>query len=98
MAKDKLFSEVKNYLDITWGDKATDQKLLGIIMRGKQKIMSLTGAYRVDFEKETEVRGLLFDYCRLAWAGVPEKFEEIYKQTIVRLYLGRITEECDEDE
>ena len=79
MTDRKLLDEVKNYLDITWDDIDADKKISGIIARGKLKIIDLVGAFRSDFDKDTLAKSLLMEYCRLAWAGVPEKFEEIFR-------------------
>lgn len=88
----KLLAEVKNYLDITWDDIDTDEKLSGIITRGEIKIIDLVGASSSDFEKDTLAKSLLMEYCPLAWAGVPEKFEEIFRSEIISLRLKNVTE------
>ena len=40
----ELLEEVKNYLDITWEDEATDQKVEGMINRGKARLEEIAGA------------------------------------------------------
>lgn len=86
----ELMSKIKNYLGITWDDKGTDIKVAEIISQGERKIMALTNSPRSDFFAESDARSLLFDYCRLAWAGVPEKFDEVYKSDIIGARLGKI--------
>ena len=86
----KLTREIKNYLGITWDDKGTDKKVGEIISQGEHKIMKLTNSPRSDFYTESDARGLLFEYCRLAWANVPEKFDEVYKSEIIGARLGKI--------
>lgn len=93
----KLLAEVKNYLDITWDDIDTDEKLSGIITRGEIKIIDLVGASSSDFEKDTLAKSLLMEYCRLAWAGVPEKFEEIFRSELIGLRLKNITEDMSNE-
>ena len=88
----KLTREIKNYLGITWDDKGTDKKVAEIISQGEYKIMKLTNSQRSDFSTESDARSLLFEYCRLAWAGVPEKFDEVYKSDIIGARLSKILE------
>lgn len=97
MTDRKLLDEVKNYLDITWDDTDTDKKISGIITRGKIKIIDLVGAFRSDFDKDTLAKSLLMEYCRLAWAGVPEKFEEIFRSELIGLRLKNITEDMSNE-
>ena len=97
MTDRKLLDEVKNYLDITWDDTDTDKKISGIITRGKIKIIDLVGAFRSDFDKDTLAKSLLMEYCRLAWAGVPEKFEEIVRSELIGLRLKNITEDMSNE-
>lgn len=86
----KLVREIKNYLAITWDDKETDKKVAEIISQGEYKIMKLTNSTPSDFSTESDARSLLFEYCRLAWAGVPEKFDEVYKSDIIGARLDKI--------
>lgn len=97
MTDRKLLDEVKNYLDITWDDIDTNKKISGIITRGKIKIIDLVGAFRSDFDKDTLAKSLLMEYCRLAWAGVPEKFEEIFRSELISLRLKNITEDMSNE-
>lgn len=97
MTDRKLLDEVKNYLDITWDDTDTDKKISGIIARGEVKIIDLVGAFRSDFDKDTLAKSLLMEYCRLAWAGVPEKFEEIFRSELIGLRLKNITEDMSNE-
>ena len=98
MTDERLLSEVKDYLDITWDDRSTNQKMNGIIARGKRLIAQYAAKSVVDFEEECEERDLLFQYCRLDWAGVPEKFEEIFKSQLIGLRLANVTKEVFENE
>lgn len=87
-----LQREIKNYLGITWDDNGTDKKVDETISQGKHKVMKLTNSPNSDFFIESDARRMLFEYCRLAWAGVPEKFDEVYKSDIVGARLDKILE------
>ena len=91
-----LLRDIKNYLGITWDDKGTDKKVSEIISSGKHKIIKLTNSPRSDFYTASDARSMLFEYSRLAWAGVPEKFDEIYKSDIVGARLDKILEAWNE--
>lgn len=95
---DKLLSDIKNHLGITWEDDDTDKRVAGMILDGAEKITALTGEDPSDFAQPSERKTLLKDYCRLAWAGVPEKFEVLNKSDITRLRLNSITDGGDYDE
>lgn len=72
---DELLGAVKNYLDITYEDDQTDEKLKGIIERGKAYLDDVAGE-KQDYEKEEAPRMLLLDYCRYARDSALELFEE----------------------
>lgn len=84
--KATLKESIKNYLDITYSDKATEEKLTGIIDRGMSYLQRVAGA-SLDFVAEGEARGLLFDYCRYARSNALENFETNYKGQIIALRL-----------
>ncbi len=95
---DKLLSDVKIFLGITWEDKDTNKQVSEMIQSGMHKIVALTGEDPSGFEQPSERKTLLYEYCRLSRAGVPEKFEEFNKGDIVRLRLAAIASEGDFDE
>ncbi|WP_394923263.1 hypothetical protein [uncultured Robinsoniella sp.] len=82
-----LLSDVRNYLDITYDDPETDQKLTGIIERGKVYLDNIAGVQQ-DYEKETASRQLLFDYCRYARNNALESFEGNFKTELLTLRIG----------
>ncbi len=89
-----LLAAVKNYIDVTWEDADTDSKIERVIENGCLRIKSLAAdAPDIDFESPGQAQSLLFEYCRLCRAGVPEKFEELFKPQLIGLRLGKITEE-----
>lgn len=79
-----LLDEVKNYLDITWTDTATDLKLSGIIDRGQNFLNKKTNSM-LDFEIEGRPKELLFEYCRFARNGILNEFETAYLPMLVDL-------------
>lgn len=95
---DKLLSDVKNFLGITWEDKDTNKQVTEMILSGMQKVVALTGEDSSGFEQPSERKTLLYEYCRLSRAGVPEKFDELNKSDIIRLRLNAIATEGDFDE
>lgn len=82
-----LLSDVRNYLDITYDDPETDQKLTGIIERGKVYLDNIAGVQQ-DYEKEAASRQLLFDYCRYARNNALEYFEGNFKTELLTLRIG----------
>lgn len=81
-----LLSEVKNYLDITWDDNQTDQKLNGIIERGKKYLNKVAGK-ELDFEEEDKPKELLFDYCRYVRSNALEMFQQNYLHELLSLQI-----------
>lgn len=81
-----ILDDVKNYLDITWQDDATDQKIRGIISRGEAYLDRLTGETN-DYESEGNARALLFDYVRYAQANALDDFEKNYVRELAQLRL-----------
>lgn len=70
-----LLEEVKNYLDITWDDIQTEQKLEGIIARGKRYINRIAGSEQ-DYDIDDKPKELLLDYCRYARSNALEMFQK----------------------
>lgn len=83
----KLLSDVKNYLDITWEDSQTDEKLLGIIRRGMAAISGKIG--KCDFLEETQEKALLLDYVMYVRQGEVAQFWQNYASEIISLQLDR---------
>jgi hypothetical protein len=65
--------EVKNYLNITWDDEATDRKLAGVIARCTQ-IINGWASEAVDFDKDESAKQLLFDLIRYVHNNAYELF------------------------
>lgn len=82
----ELLAAVKNYLDITWEDTATDDKLTGIISRGIAYIDRHAGS-TLDYSIEDNPRALLMDYCRYAWSNALDEFSINYLPEILALEI-----------
>lgn len=78
--------EVKNYLDITWEDEATDQKVEGMINRGKARLEEIAGA-PLSFQIPGLPQSLLLDYCRYAYSNALEMFWKNFRDELVALNI-----------
>jgi len=86
MMSDQLLADVKNYLDITWIDEASDKKLTGIITRGMASIDSRSGKTQ-NYETEGKAKELLFEYCLYARSAALPDFYKNYKSELLALRL-----------
>lgn len=94
----KLFSAVLNYLDITWDDAGTMQKIQGITTRGIAYLNQYAGA-ELNFMDEGNARALLLDYCRYARSNALEMFEKNYLSELMALRIEtQVKEREDQDE
>lgn len=76
---------VKNYLDVTWADTATDAKLAGILSRAESTLSSYAGV-ELDFTDETTSEAqLLLDLCRYIWWERFEEFKINYQSELLML-------------
>lgn len=91
-----LLTDVKNYLDITWNDDATDAKISGIIASGIQYLRTKGGGC-VDFENDMVANQLLKDYVRYARDSALDVFENNYRSMILMLQIGRKVDAHVED-
>lgn len=93
----KLLEEVKNYLDITWNlTDEEEQKLIGIIERGKRTLEDKIGA--CDFDNDTQEKSLLLNYVLYDRSGALADFWQNYKGEILSLRVGRKVREYAEKE
>lgn len=81
-----LLIEVKNYLDITWVDEATDKKLEGIIARGIKYIDGIAGK-AMDYTLEDKPKELLLDYCRYVRSNALDQFKINYLHELIALQM-----------
>lgn len=85
---DRLLNEVKNYLDITISDEAIDQKINGIIERGRRYLCDLAGC-TLDFDAPAQPKALLFDYCRYARSNALEMFSVNFRSELLALKIQK---------
>ena len=74
---DGLLADVKNYLNITWDDEATDQKISGLIASG---MVYLNGKLdgEIDYTEDGNPRTLLMEFVRYARDSALDVFENNY--------------------
>lgn len=83
-----LLEEIKNYLDITWEDEATDQKLRGLIASGINYLNEKAGE-ALDYTVDSEGLTLLKDYVRYARDGALDVFENNYLHLLLSMQNNR---------
>lgn len=69
-----LLADVKNYLNITWDDEATDEKVCGLIASGSAYLDLKIGG-SPDYEADGMPRTLLLEWVRYAWSEALDVFE-----------------------
>ena len=74
---DGLLSDVKNYLNITWEDEATDTKVSGLIASGMM-YLNLKYGEEADYTADGMPRTLLMEYVRYARDSALDVFENNY--------------------
>ena len=70
----QLLEEVKNYINITWSDVATDEKVCGLIASGSAYLDLKIGG-SPDYEADGMPRTLLLEWVRYAWSEALDVFE-----------------------
>lgn len=84
-----LLSDVKNYLDITWDDEATDRKVRGFIAAGMDYLDKKAGGGQ-DYEADGTARTLLLEYCRYFRDSALDVFENNYRSMILSMRHERV--------
>lgn len=87
-----LLSDVKNYLNITWDDEATDAKVSGLIASGMM-YLNLKYGEEADYTADGMPRTLLMEYVRYARDSALDVFETNYQS----LLLGMQNEKAVSD-
>ena len=77
-----LLEDVKNSMDITWTDEATDRKIRGLIGSGMAYLNDKYGE-TADYESDGMPRTLLFEYVRYARDSALDVFENNYQGMIL---------------
>lgn len=84
----ELLEDVKNYLDITWDDPATNQKVAGYTQAGIRYLDRKAGE-TLDYTTGSDAWALLMDYVRYARDGAMDVFESNYQHLILAMQHDR---------
>lgn len=82
----KLLEEVKNYINVTWSDVATDEKVCGLIASGSAYLDLKIGG-GPDYEEDGMPRTLLLEWVRYAWSEALDVFEANFLPLILTAQL-----------
>ena len=100
MTRDKLpaglLDDVKNQLDITWSDEATDKKYCGLIAAGANYLDDRLGT-RADYTADGDPRTLLMEYVRYARDSALDVFEANYLSLILSAQHGRAVNQFEKN-
>lgn len=83
-----LLEDVKNHLDITWSDEATDKKISGLIAAGMAYLNGKLGE-ETDYTKNGNPRTLLMEFVRYARDGALDVFESNYLSLLLAAQHAR---------
>ena len=81
-----LLNDVKNYLDISWEDENTDNKITGIIERGMKYLNKVAGG-ELDYSENDKPKELLLDYCRYVRSNALGEFQTNYLHELLSLQI-----------
>lgn len=84
-----LLDDVKNYLNITWDDEATDAKISGLVASGMVYLNSKYGDY-ADYTSDGMPRTLLMEYVRYARDSALDVFENNYQSMLLGMQNERL--------
>lgn len=85
----QLLSDIKNYLNITWDDTATDNKLNTMIASG-MSYLDGKGGGTLDYESDGTPRTLLLEYVRYMRSNALDVFENNYTALILNMQAERL--------
>ncbi len=85
---EELLADVKNQLNITWDDDATDNKIRGLIAAASIYLDGKGGAV-LDYEADGLPRTLLMEYVRYARDEALDVFENNYTALIIAMQNER---------
>ena len=81
-----LLTDIENYLNITWSDPATDEKVCGLIASGSAYLDLKIGG-SPDYEADGMPRTLLLEWVRYAWSEALDVFEANFLPLILTAQL-----------
>lgn len=84
-----LLEDVKNYLNITWDDLATDERIRGLIASATADLDDYAGE-ELDYMSDGLPRTLMMDHVRYARDEALDVFENNYRTQLVRLRNRRL--------
>ena len=87
----ELWAAAENYLNITWNDQATDDKVCGLIASGTA-YLDLKGGGVLDYEADGMPRTLLLEYVRYGYLSALDVFETNYMNQILTMRHERLVE------
>ena len=93
----QLLTDIRDYLDITWGRPEDDKKLENIMFQGIAYIDGINGKEN-NYEEHGQPRGLLFDYCRYARSNASEEFAINYQHELIRLQMRTEIDDYDKEQ
>ena len=82
-----LLEDVKNRLNITWSDQATDKRIRGLIAEGTAYLDSKAGT-AMEYQRDGLARTLLMEYARYARDEALDVFENNYRHMILAMQAG----------
>lgn len=82
----QLFNELKNYLQISWDDSATNTRLNISIKNGKRFFNELC-EHEFTFAEGSTERELLMERCRYDWNNALDEFKVNYKSELSKLVM-----------
>lgn len=86
---EQLLLDVENYLNITWDDEATNDKICGLISAASAYLDG-KGGTELDYEADGMARTLLMEYVRYARDEALDVFENNYTSMILDLMNERM--------
>lgn len=90
-----LLAAVKTYLQITWTDEETDNRLTMLIAAGEAYIDSLLNQEDGDYTEAGFARTLLMEYVRYGRDGALDVFENNYRSMILAMQHERMVNAYD---
>lgn len=91
----QLLADVKNALNITWDDEATDDKIRGLIASASVYLDSKGGA-ALDYDADGFPRTLLMEYVRYARDSALDVFENNYLALLLAMQNERMVQDAVE--
>lgn len=85
-----LLTDVENYLNITWQDTDTDNKISNLIASASAYLDSKRGS-AADYTADGLPRTLLFEYVRYARDSALDVFETNYRSMILAMQNEGVT-------